>query len=483
MTMTETITSAQVEEAYQILTTALRKASTEWGRKIAVHIRSITGTALLKSFHTDEKRTNEEKFALYKVCVQALMKQDDSLLNKGEAEPAKQDEPAKPDNDGRIDPINALPQPQPQPVKPEPEVVEVVEKPRAVFNQSPRVTADAIELKDDAPDVLKQLARTLSPFINPPKPAGLDEAELEKKVKAMLGNGAFPVDRVKALIAEEMKGIGTRRIEFAIAADKVNTVEGLMHPQVTQVARWIQADIPVWAWSPAGSGKTHMGRQIAAMLGVEPYVISVDPTLTVAKMLGYRNVANGDFVPGLAYPAYKNGGLLVLDEIDTGDPGVIASINAMLSNGHYLFPNGETVTRHEKFRVLACANTKGTGAVAGYTARNKLDAATLDRFAIIEFKYDDGLELAIATGEGKPSEPWKPGPAATQAQVNAYAQWVLKVRKYVSQSVLVSPRATINGCKALRAGIPMREVIDALVFKLCSDDTITRIKSNCPLPV
>jgi hypothetical protein len=257
---------------------------------------------------------------------------------------------------------------------------------------------------------------------------------------------------------------------------------GLVHPQTTQAATWLRAGVPVWTWSAAGSGKTHGARQIAELLGVEAYVVSVDPTLTVAKLMGYRNVANGDFVPGFLYKPYKEGGLLVLDEIDTGDPGVIASANALLSNSHYLFPNNETVTRHEKFYVLACANTKGMGAVAGYTARNKLDAATLDRFAVIEMKYDEGLESALACGDGAPGLPWKPGTPATLDAQKAYVAWVQKVRKYVGQSVLVSPRASINGCKALRCGVPMQEVVDALVFKLCTDDTISRIKDSCQLP-
>ena len=58
-----------------------------------------------------------------------------------------------------------------------------------------------------------------------------------------------------------------------------------------------------------------------------------------------------------------------------------------------------------------------------------------------------------------------------------------KVRAQVGNSVLVSPRASINGCKALRAGIPMDEVMEALVFKLVADDTRKRITDTCELPL
>ena len=242
------------------------------------------------------------------------------------------------------------------------------------------------------------------------------------------------------------------------------------------------AGVPVWAWSIAGSGKTHSARQVAELLEVIPYVVSVDPTLTVSKLMGYRNAANGGFVEGFVYKPFKEGGLFALDEIDTGDPGVVASANALLSNSHYLFPNNEPVDKHPKFGVLAMANSKGLGATAGYVARNRLDAATLDRFAVIEFKYDTGLESALACGFGSPGEPWKPGKPASEITQRAYVEWVQKVRAFCKESVLISPRASINGCKALRAGIPMKEVVDALVIKLCTADTITRIYDGCGQP-
>ena len=298
--------------------------------------------------------------------------------------------------------------------------------------------------------------------------------EFESKLQKHLSNGSFPTERVREIVAEMSRNFALR-VEFVTAAGEVKPIDGLMHPQVPQITAWLRSNVPVWAWGAAGSGKTHLARQVAAMLEIEPRVVSVDPTLTVAKLLGYRNVANGGFVEGFLYQAYKSGGLVALDEIDTGDPGVVASINALLSNTHYLFPNGETVERHPKFYTLALANSRGTGAVAGYTARNRLDAATLDRFAVIEIKYDAGLELALACGQGAPAQPWRSGRDPPPDTQKRYVEWVQKVRQQVGNSVLISPRASINGCRALRHGIPMAEISEALVFKLVADDTRKQI--------
>ena len=371
----------------------------------------------------------------------------------------KPDEPVK-----RADPIVE--------VKPEPvnaAKVEVVQPPQP---------ATVLPTGDDLVSII---VRAVQPHIK--AAAGVDEVAVRAIAKDEVSKLEWPdfEKLINDAVKDGMKNVPPTRIEIVRGGD-VRTLTGLVHPQVTQAAVWLSAGVPVWAWSAAGSGKTHSARQIAEALGVEACIVSVDPTLTVSKLLGYRNVMNGDFVEGYIYKVYKSGGLLCLDEIDTGDPGVIASINALLSNGHYLFPNGETVEKHAKFYVMACANTKGTGAVAGYTARNKLDAATLDRFAVIEWKYDDGLESALACGIGAPAAPWKCGTAADQDAQQSYVTWVKQVRAHVGNSVLISPRASINGCKALRAGVPMSEVIEALVFKLVTDDSRKRIIDTCSLP-
>lgn len=252
-----------------------------------------------------------------------------------------------------------------------------------------------------------------------------------------------------------------------------------VHCQFVEVLTWLRADVPVWLWGAPGGGKTHFGRQLAKALGIPSFVMSIDETTTANKLLGFQNLVSGDFVPGQLYEPYKGGGLVVIDEIDTGNPGIIAGLNALLANDHYMFPNGETVPRHPQFRVVAAANTNGTGAVAGFTARQRLDAATLNRFAVISLRYDEGLELHITCGVPSETTPWTPGKPASNDDCVKWVKWVQSVRGHAGRNVLISPRASILGCKALRAGVPVREVEQALVFALCSKDTVSSIIDHC----
>lgn len=489
MTVVEPPKKPTPEQAFTLVVewTAKRGAHIQ----INQHIRAVSGKMNIALYHNDASITQATKMEVYKECFTALHSNDYAKL-QGQT---------KAKGDRRVDPIEEA-------VAPKKEAAVTATTPQPPQQRTPDVVSEVPQPRrevkpprdDEDSDTAMQLARLLrqlkggnaSPEIDPEKVEAivneriaLFESEFDgalgEKVKKHVGNGSFPTDRVKELIVEMTSKLA-HRVEFITAKGLSLQLDGVMHPQVAQIATWLRAGVPVWAWSAAGSGKTHMARQIAQMLEVNPHVVSVDPTLTVAKLMGYRNVANGDFVEGYIYKPYKEGGLLAMDEIDTGDPGVIASANALLSNAHYLFPNNETIGRNERFHCLAMANTKGMGAVAGYTARNRLDAATLDHFAIIEIKYDTGLESLLACGFGAPSIPWKPGAAATPQQQQAYVNWVIKVREKFGSSVLISPRASINGCKALRVGVPIAEVVDALVFKLCAADTIKRIVADCGLP-
>jgi hypothetical protein len=82
---------------------------------------------------------------------------------------------------------------------------------------------------------------------------------------------------------------------------------------------------------------------------------------------------------------------MVLDEIDASDPNVLLYLNT-LENGYMSFPD-KLVEVHPDFRLLATANPQDNH--KDYNGRSKLDAATLDRFDIIEIEIDPNLEQAL----------------------------------------------------------------------------------------
>lgn len=460
------------------------RGSPEWQMRVAAHVRAKTGHMNPASYHHNGAG-EEEKRAFYMVIAKAILTNDPSLL---EGEVARgQAVTVPPVQAPGLEPTAAF-EHKPEPVAPEePEPELWIGDDNGISGIEVKMSPeDEPEPDPYEPDAIRKLREALEAIGVKSRPAEVDQAAIEKSIEAKFGEIRAKVVEASKECASKMLEDVQKKFDEAVAKlppranieiitpTEKREVNGIFHRQFPQAMAWVEAGVPLWLWSKSGPGKTHLFYQIAEALGIKPWVLSCDETLTVSKLLGYRAAGNGEFIEGLLYHPFKDGGLLAMDEVDLCSPA-IACTNAFIANGHFLFPNGETVTKHPSFRIISGANTKGTGATCGYVARNRLDAASLDRWAIIEMEYDEGMELEIACGIPSKAEMWKRGKPASPELCERYVRWVQSVRKEAGNSVLISPRASYSGVKALRAGIPPAEVAAALVFKLVTDDTKARL--------
>lgn len=236
-------------------------------------------------------------------------------------------------------------------------------------------------------------------------------------------------------------------------------IAGGRHESFPILLTTCQARVPAYLNGPAGSGKTTAARQVAESLGLSLRIESCNPQMSKYDLLGFVNVATGDFTEGCLYDPFKNGGVVLLDEMDSSNGEVLTTANALAScrvGETVTFPNGENVARHPDFVLIGGGNTLGDGASDRYM-RQQLDAATLDRFAFIEWGYDLRLEF-IAAG---------PDMAEWVTRVQA----IRKAAESVHADMLVSPRASVNGADLLRAGMSRVMVENLTVWNRVSEDT------------
>lgn len=246
----------------------------------------------------------------------------------------------------------------------------------------------------------------------------------------------------------------------------IEDMSTLRHFQCDQIVAILKARSsagyvpPLWLFGAPGAGKTHIGKSVAQELGLKHYPLSLGPTTTESKTVGFKNLISGDYIKGHCYDSYKSGGLCHLDEVDAADPGVLVALNAILANDQFMFPNDELVPRHKNFIVLATANTIGTGSMHGFQ-RNRLDAATLDRFVKFKLHYDTRLER-ILSGHKE------------------WTTYVVKCREFVEkhckESLYITPRASINGAALLKSGIKPELVAEICIFNGMSESIAANIK-------
>lgn len=235
-------------------------------------------------------------------------------------------------------------------------------------------------------------------------------------------------------------------------------IEGHQHQKFERLLEVMHQRDHVLAVGPAGTGKTSSGKLAAKALGLEWTYWACNPRVTASALLGFMD-ANGGYVRTQFRDAYEHGRLFILDEMDNAASDLLVALNGAIENGHAAFPDG-IIERHPDFVVLGTANTYGKGANRVYSGRQQLDGATLDRFLVLDWGYDEALERKLA-----PVDDW-----------TDYVQAVRKVVEEHAIREVVSMRASMKGGKYLNLGWSWAEVEETLLLRGWAADARSKIE-------
>lgn len=240
-------------------------------------------------------------------------------------------------------------------------------------------------------------------------------------------------------------------------------IDGHVHPVFDKVVRLAKAGVSVMLVGPAGCGKTHLFSQVCTALQIEHDSISLSGGVTEAHLTG-RLLPTGaggkfEYIESPFVRMYTSGGGFLLDEMDGGDPNVMLSVNQATANGGFSIEARAAsglptrVERHPNTVLMATANTFGTGAGALYVGRNQLDAATLDRWYVVQMDYDKAFEERIA-----PSQ---------------VTHFVWRLRELITANKwrrVASTRMIQKAAAALGAGIDWKEVRGDILSGYTADE-------------
>lgn len=279
-------------------------------------------------------------------------------------------------------------------------------------------------------------------ILNPPELAPDSLAFLRKAINSPT------IDEVRGLIKDmalEMNVLN--KIELKKDDVVVTLPDEPRHYLFPDILTAVDQNIPVALIGPAGAGKSTVCKQVADALKLKYYLQNA--VTGTHELTGYMD-AQGRYIPTAFRDAFEKGGLILVDEMDSSDPGALKWMNTALANGYAMFPDHpDPLYKHKDFRVIAAANTYGQGADRMYVGANQLDASTLDRFISFEFRYDTKMELLVA-GDPKWTE---------------YVQKVRKAAETENVRIVISPRASIYGAKLLKAGWPWEVVENRTIWK------------------
>ncbi len=160
---------------------------------------------------------------------------------------------------------------------------------------------------------------------------------------------------------------------------------------------------PLYVHGASGTGKTSAIKQIAARVNLPVYQITASERMETPDLVGHYTLINGstEWQDGPLTMAMRNGGIFLLDEVDTANPAMLIALNGVLDGSGLVIAEhgGELVQPHPLFRIACTGNSAGNGDSSGYYAGvGQMNMAFMDRFLTLEAAYPDAkAETALLT--------------------------------------------------------------------------------------
>lgn len=478
------------DELFKALCVAIKTAGGDAHKKIAAHLRNVTGKSVaLAVYHNDTTVTQDAKVKLYTEMLAAVKAKDFSKLSGTVGEGDKRAEDGTTSSEIKTATRATTPEPPPEfttaptvahssrhvksvdksvePADEENEIASAILRAIQGKLKVPKADVDETSVRNIATDVASELIGKLNIK---------DEDDILEIIKHAMGNGHFPTDRVKALIQAAMAGL-ILRVEIIKPSGDVKEIER-QHYKFPLLMAALGQRLNVALVGPAGSSKTTTAHNAARAMDMAFEAISVGPMTSKADLLGFID-AGGKYHDTATVRRAEQGGIMLWDEFDTANASVATYGNMLLANSEFGTPVGMK-SKHKDFCLIAGLNTYGMGANRVYVGRNQLDGATLDRFAMIDWDYDEGLEGAIVGVNRK-----SPVLTLDEGGILKPDQWmdyVLKVRKACETLAIrhvISPRATIHGVKLFAAGVGRKHVEQMVLWKGLDQATQAKITAEC----
>lgn len=228
----------------------------------------------------------------------------------------------------------------------------------------------------------------------------IEKEKKKKEIKVVFENNNKKEEKTqKTKKTQKREKPPKKEIEKNIKFSNLKCKEGLEHfipekdknyafPEFAdEFSSFLDNGVNIWLHGGTGAGKSSLVEQVCAIGKIPLMYCSFHEDIKPDQLFGGFRLLDGNTIwqDGPITKAYREGLVLLLDEIDGLPPEIAFSLYAVTDNKPLVLAenNNEVIMPHKNFRVVATGNTHGRGDETGmYSGTNMLNRAFLNRFRV-----------------------------------------------------------------------------------------------------
>jgi cobaltochelatase CobS len=249
--------------------------------------------------------------------------------------------------------------------------------------------------KKDEAELVKELLET----IKSNQGGNIDAEQVEQIIENVLNNRKICFEDLCDELSESINK--TQMIQMYLPDGTKSKKSNNEIPNFQKVVDDVLLGNNVMLIGGAGTGKTFLAEEIAKFLVLETEVINCNQFTSPIEINGGQTIEG--YQEGKLIKAWKDGKLLILDELPKLDPNTAGILNEALAKtnvdpnsdrAYIVNTRGDRFKKKEGFGVIATGNVYPNTESNAYGANNKQDLSLLDRFggSIYEIEKNPDFE-------------------------------------------------------------------------------------------
>jgi cobaltochelatase CobS len=242
----------------------------------------------------------------------------------------------------------------------------------------------------DGSSTIDAMLTTLRAMMLSNQGGGVDSYEVRKMIEEFLTTRKINLDELDKSVLDEIRKnqivvLSLPKYDLQITVDKSTA----MIPNIFSILDDVLAGNNVYLIGEAGSGKTISAEKVSEILNREYLMLNCSQYTSPTEILGGQTIEG--YKDGKLVIAWRDGKILVLDEMPKLDPNTAGLLNDALAKSsktrknpkiNSTNPSEPPIPRNENFAVIATGNVyPNKPNPAGYVGNNQQDLSLLDRFS------------------------------------------------------------------------------------------------------